>query len=144
MAKHIIKNNLGYFVKICEDDASKDFWVNNGYPQSEQITDQQASDIKKEVKVFNSITEGNVSQLVNNPRGNWSITKEHIKENLDKVIANMEYWIDKYENTPATWNTTLTTLKAINLDNLSYPIEARNWIDALDKNAISVSSLMEF
>jgi hypothetical protein len=144
MAKHIIKNNLGYFAKICEDDASKDFWIKNGYPQSEQITDQQANDIKKAVKEWLQADQGAVSELVTNPRALISIEKEDVKESLNNIISNMEKYINNYENTPAIWNTTLTTLKAVNLDNLSFPIEARNWIDALDNNGISILSLMEF
>ena len=144
MAKHIIKNNLGYFAGICEDDESKNFWVNNGYPQSEQITDQMANDIKKEVKEFTSVEQGSVNELVDVNRPLVSVSKENIQENLNNVISKIEKTIQKYENTPAIWNTTLTTLKAINLDNLSFPIEARNWIDALDNNGISILSLMEF
>ena len=144
MAKHIIKNNLGYFAKICEDDASKDFWIKNGYSQSEQITDQQANDIKKAVKEWLQADQGAVSELVTNPRALISIEKEDVKESLNNIISNMEKYINNYENTPAIWNTTLTTLKAVNLDNLSFPIEARNWIDALDNNGISILSLMEF
>ena len=152
MAKHILKNNLGYFSKMCEDDASKDFWLANGLASSEVISDADALSFARGIKDFTNghaeavsvndlVEQGPEVRFDSNTR---DFSKEEIETEINNLIVKIDKAINIYENPPAIWTTTKDNLAALDLSSLSFPINGITWVDCLEKNAIHIPSSMEF
>jgi len=144
MAKFVLKNTDNHYIRICEDIESRDFWINNFVDISsyEEISDADYSFLQSGNKVFTSRQPLNIS-LIDNQGVQDSFSVEDIRSELNKLIKNLETAIQFATNPPAIWTTNLNTLKAINIDSLTYPITGYNWVDCLIKNDIQVPSSME-
>jgi hypothetical protein len=144
MAKFVLKNTDNHYIRICEDIESRDFWINNFVDISsyEEISDADYSLLQSGNKVFTSRQPLNIS-LIDNQGVQDSFSVEDIRSELNKLIKNLETAIQFATNPPAIWTTNLNTLKAINIDSLTYPITGYNWVDCLIKNDIQVPSSME-
>jgi len=157
MAKHILRNPENFLQKICEDDASKDFWLANGCHNSVEISDADALALVRGHKGFRLNDDetnkeahpDNLDEtMVDGTRFDSKtvdFTQEEIQKNLTDLISRLDKAISIWkDNPPAIWTTTLNTLTSINISSLSYPINGCTWVDCLEKNDIHIPSSMEF
>jgi len=145
MTKYVIKNQNNRFWKISEDATSRDYWINNYYEANsyEEITDADYDAFIRGDKDFTSHDPLDKTLIDVNPvEGN--ITFDQVKEKLNYLINKIEKIINANQNPPAIWTTNLNTLKGIDLDTLTFPGTANNWIDFLRNNNIVIPSVMEF
>jgi hypothetical protein len=145
MAKYVIKDNDGNYKKICEDTESRDHWISR-YADCisyEEISDADYVELQKNHKKFTSTNPLNTT-LIDSTDEDWEYTQEVIQERLTRLIDLLDQWNKTTDTPPSIWATNLTTLKAIDLNSLSYPITGKSWLDCLIKNSISVPSSMEF
>lgn len=153
MSKHIIKNELGLFYKLVEDDASKNHWLFN-YPtySSEAVSDADALDFVTGRKVILNTDNFSLSNLtttftdasvtINSFLADY--TKEQLDAQLNKLISKIEQNIESHENPPSIWTTSLNSLKAIDTNSLTFPINGLSWVDCFEKNGIHIPSSLEF
>ena len=74
MAKHILRNAENFMQKVCEDDASKDFWLRNGYGNSVEISDADVL----------ALARGHKGFRLNDDK----TEKEAHPDNLDETMAD--------------------------------------------------------
>tara|TARA_R110000823_G_scaffold283627_1_gene401801 strand:- start:1931 stop:2374 length:444 start_codon:yes stop_codon:yes gene_type:complete len=144
MAKYVLKNIDNSYCRICEDTESRDHWINHFVDISsyEEISDSDYTLIQKGSKIFTHPNPLNIA-LKDTTISEISFTEDMIREKLNNHINSIETLINNNENPPAIWATSLSTLKSINIDSLSYPITGYNWVDCLIKNNIQVPHSME-
>ena len=107
MAKYVLKNIDNSYCRICEDTESRDHWINHF--------------VDKGSKIFTHPNPLNIA-LKDTTISEISFTEDMIREKLNNHINSIETLINNNENPPAIWATSLSTLKSINIDSLSYPI----------------------
>jgi len=125
------------FYKLASSEASKSFYENLGYTSS-SISDTEANGLRKEtynINQDNSITANSAVDV--------DISQSEIQEKLNAHISFVESVIGQHESPPIEWSDGLSTLKSIDISGLTYPIQAVNWIGALEKNSITVPLILE-
>ena len=157
MAKHILRNAENFMQKVCEDDASKDFWLRNGYGNSVEISDADVLALARGHKGFrlnDDKTEkeahpDNLDETMADGTRFDSLTKDFTQEEIQKNLLDLIYRMEKdmanyKDNPPAIWTTNYNALLSINISSLSYPINGCTCVDCLEKNDIHIPSSMEF
>jgi hypothetical protein len=138
MAKHIVFNNIGV-AALVESDEAKDWWLNNNNAISSEVISD--NDYEAVVYTLTKQINNQTGEITNNlsiPSHDFS--KEMVRNLLNELIENVEYTIANYPSVPSTWPTIEQSLKNINLDSITWPVNAANWLDALNKNGITVPS----
>ena len=150
MTKYIITDDSDRYCRICEDTTSRDHWLTPDifidHTRSVEISDEDYTLLQTGARDLTSMDPLNTTLI--DPGWTDSMildwTEEQIKNNLNKLIKNLEGAVNDTKNPPSGWTTNLAALKAIDISSLSFPIKGRNWGDCLIKNDIQVPSSMEF
>ena len=152
MAKYILIREGNAYARIAEDEESKNYWINNtvDHVRFEEISDSDYQSLLKKEKWF--VSDGLAGDtpfdktLTDYDYLDAAVdhTRDDIEKGLNNLIEKIELRIDRSQGAPAIWTTSLNTLKNINLNTLTFPINGCSWVDCLVRNDIQVPSSMEF
>jgi len=152
MARHIsyktVDNNIKHIVKVHSSDASKTLW-NTLVPDLNfvTITEDEFKKLKYDHPhkidannnlVFNTLPEG-VSITKD-------ITQYTVEKKLEEHIKEAEYFARAHENPIVNQVVTqdyINSLKAIDTNAITWPVNCHNWVEALELNSHSLDSVLE-
>lgn len=144
MARHIILNN-GSFFRVASTDEVKDFWENNGFT-STSCTEDEFDGLKRATKFYDGS-----SVVDTDPSGEVTFDINELQVALDKHINDCKHILANHQTPPSTWSSDLTSLEAIDVGSIDdgQPTDTmptytgKNFVDALAKNGITVSLVLE-
>ena len=158
MAKHLsykINQNEKSWFKLHSSDASKTWWNNlESGLNFITITDDEFSKIKHSHPFsinasnqleFYTIPDGtNIVNGITETHVMLSMTEEVVKKGLNDHIAAMEKHLQDHAS-PLWTQSDIDTLKAINTDSISWPVQTyfKSWVEALENNSISIDHIFE-
>lgn len=143
MAKWIVKCNNDFY-RIVENDDAKDFYLGRSDMYSaDSISDSDVESIKRGTKEFQSLSPLN-STLVDTNIIPIDFSQDNLGDERNNLVNRVKRAIENNENPPASWQNGVNTLLDIDVSSLTYPVNANNWVDALEKNSIVVPLSTEF
>lgn len=145
MAKYVLLDeNYNMMGKLVDNDTSKNYWVNlDNVSKAITLSDTDYEDVIRGNKGFDSNTSSAVT-ISTGTQASEDFTQERVQNEINQLVQDIDLAIATYANAPSQWTTAKNALQAIDLSSITWPVNARTWVDALMKNSINVPSAREF
>jgi len=150
MARHIsfkIDGENRHIFKVHSSDASKTFWTNLE-PNLNFISISEDEFKKLKYSLIHRIDASNNLIFPTAPEGAEipNITQHTVEKNLDEHIKNAEFFVKSHDNSMVNQVVTqdyIDSLKAIDTNAITWPVNCNNWIEALELNSHLLDSVLE-
>lgn len=152
MARYIsyktVEGGFTHIIKVHSSDASKTLW-DTLVPDLNFKTINE--DEFKKLKYLHpySIDENNNLVFKTPPEGQSftrNVTQYTVEKNLDKHIKDAEHFATAHDNpivSPVITQEYINSLKAIDTNAITWPVNCLNWVEALELNSHSLDSILE-
>lgn len=146
MAKYASYKNNSLFL-LCFNEENKNYIQNfyKGIFSFIEVSDEDFNKLKYNSHSYSinnsSLIIGdylfeNDDSIVEEGKAPW-FTPKQIQDGLNELIKNISYSLSNNKGDiklPSEWNNILLDLKNINLNSITQPVRASNWVNALEKS----------
>jgi|9_EtaG_2_1085328.scaffolds.fasta_scaffold01687_4 hypothetical protein len=150
MARHVsfkIDGENRQIFKVHSSDVSKTFW-NNLESNLNFITISEEDFKKLKYSKIHRIDTNNNLNFLASPEGAEipDITQYTVEKKLDEHIKEAEFFVKSHDNSTVNQVVTqdyINSLKAIDTNAITWPVNCNNWIEALELNSHLLDSVLE-